>query len=188
MSKNKIIALVGMPGSGKGTCADYLAEKLGYPTVHFGNMLYEEIQRRGLDNSKDENFVREDMRKVEGKAVFAKHAARKAQQYFKDGQHVVVFDGLYSWSEYRFLDTEFGDELTVIAVAAPKHIRRERVLNRADSHRKYTLESLTTREIAEIEDIEKGGPIAYADYTIVNDGAPEELLKKLDDVLAAVVA
>lgn len=187
MSQNKIIAFVGMPGSGKGTCTDYMVEKFDYPSVHFGNMLYEEIQRRGLDNTKDENFVRKDMRKVDGPAVLAKHAARKADQYFADGKSVVVFDGLYSWTEYRYLDEKFGDDLVVIAVAAPKHIRRERVLNRKDSHRKYTLESLVTREIAEIEDAEKGGPIAYADYTLVNDGAPEELLKKLDAVLTTVL-
>lgn len=187
MSTKKIIAFVGMPGSGKGTCTDYMAEKFGYPVIHFGNMVYEEVQRRGLDNVKDEKFVREHMRETEGKAVLAKHAARKAQQHLKDGESVVVFDGLYSWSEYRYLEETFGDELTVIAVAAPKHIRRERVLNRKDSHRKYTLEELVNRDVAEIENLEKGGPIAYADYTIVNDGAPEELLKKLDTILESIL-
>lgn len=173
-----------MPGSGKGTCTDYLHEKYGWPVVHFGNMVYEEVQRRGLDNVADEVFVREDMRKVDGPAVLAKHVAKKAQEYLGQGQKAVVLDGLYSWSEYKYLEETFGDDLLVIAVAAPKTTRRQRVLNRKDSHRKYTLEQLVTREVAEIENIEKGGPIAYADFTIVNDVTPEDMLKKLAQIVS----
>lgn len=183
MGTTKIIAFVGMPGSGKGTCTDYLHHTYGWPVLHFGNMVYEEVQRRGLHNVKDEIFVREDMRKQEGPAVLAKHVARKVQAHMAENTPVVVLDGLYSWSEYTYLNTIFGGQLTVIAIAAPKALRRQRVLDRKDSHRHYTIEQLITREIAEIEGIEKGGPIAYADYTIVNDSTPEVMLKKVDAIL-----
>jgi dephospho-CoA kinase len=184
--EQKIIAFVGMPGSGKGTCTDYLHKKYNWPVIHFGNMVYEEVQRRGLDNVKDEVFVREDMRKQEGPAVLAKHVARKAQQYLDEGQSTVVLDGLYSWTEYKYLEKTFGENLIVIAVVAPKKVRRERVLNRKDSHRKYTLEQLITREVAEIENIEKGGPIAYADYTIANETTMEDLLQCLEKILGEI--
>lgn len=151
--------------------------------LHFGNMVYDEVQRRGLDNVKDEVFVREDMRNKEGRAVLAKHIARKASEYFDKGPETVVLDGLYSWSEYKYLAETFGDQLTVIAIAAPKQVRRQRVFDRKDTHRKYTMHQLVTREIDEIETLEKGGPIAYADYTIVNDSSPETMLDKLDLVL-----
>ena len=184
----KVIALVGMPGSGKGTCTDYLGEKYDWPVIHFGNMMYEEVQRRGLDNVKDEVFVREDMRRLEGKAVFAKHAARKTHELEAQGTKVVVFDGLYSWSEYKFLQGEFGKNLLVIATAAPKKMRYDRVLNRKDNHRQYTLEQLIVREEAEVENLEKGGPIASADYTIVNDSSTEAMLGKLDAIVGDFVA
>ncbi|MES2971605.1 MAG: AAA family ATPase [Patescibacteria group bacterium] len=180
----KIIAFVGMPGSGKGTCSNYLHEKHGWPVIHFGNMVYNEVQRRGLDNIKDEVFVREDMRKSEGQAVLAKHVSRKADEYFNNGEKVIILDGLYSWSEYKFLEEKYGTNFLVIAVAAPKKLRRDRVLSRQDAHRKYTLEQLITRELAEIENLEKGGPIAYADYTLVNDTTTDDLLPKLDKILA----
>lgn len=179
----KVIALVGMPGSGKGTCTDYLLKKYGWPVIHFGNMVYEEVQRRGLDNVKDEVFVREDMRKKDGSAVLAKHVGLKADEFFENGHNTVVLDGLYSWSEYKLLAEKYGDNLVVIAVTAPKKLRRERVLNRKDSHRKYTLDQLITREIAEIENIEKGGPIAYADYTLANTTTTEQLLIDLDKLI-----
>lgn len=182
-TKHKVIALVGMPGSGKGTCTDYLHGKYSWPVIHFGNMVYEEVQRRGLDNVKDEVFVREDMRAKEGKTVLAKHVARKTKEHFANGENTVVLDGLYSWSEYKHLLEEFGDGLVVIAVAAPKKLRYERVLNRKDSHRQYTLEQILAREYAEIEKLEKGGPIANADYTIVNETDVASLTVQLEQVL-----
>ena len=181
----KIIALVGMPGSGKGTCTDYLAEKYQFPLIHFGNMVYEEVQRRGLDNTKDETFVREDMRAKEGKEVLAKHVARKADGYIAEGHSTVVLDGLYSWSEYKYLHSKYGDDLVVIATVAPRALRYERILNRKDSHRKYTSkEQIIQREVAEIENLEKGGPIAEADYTIVNNGnSPDKMLSELESIV-----
>jgi dephospho-CoA kinase len=184
MSDVKIIALVGMPGSGKGTCTDYLSTHYNWPIIHFGNMVYDEVQRRGLHNVKDEKFVRRDMREKEGKEVLAKHAKRMADTYAAEGHNVIVFDGLYSWSEYKYLRREYGDDLTVIATAAPRLLRYERILNRKDSHRKYSsAQEIIDRETSEIEELEKGGPIANADYTILNDESPELMLEQLTKIL-----
>jgi hypothetical protein len=58
-------------------------------------------------------------------------------------------------------------------------------LNRQDSHRKYTSEQqIINREVAEIENLEKGGPIAQADYTIVNEQATADMTGKLDEIIA----
>ena len=180
----KVVAFVGMPGSGKGTCTDYLHNTHNWPVVHFGNMVYEEVQRRGLDNVHDETFVREDMRTQEGKAVLAKHSARKADEYAASGNQTIVFDGLYSWSELLYLRKKFGDNLLVIASVAPRKTRYQRILDRKDAHRKYTSkQQLIDRDIAEIENLEKGGPIAFADYTILNDSEPQTMTGKLDAIL-----
>jgi dephospho-CoA kinase len=93
MNRPKIIALVGMAGSGKGTCTDFISQKYSIPIVHFGNMVYEEVERRGLDIVQFEREVREDMRKQEGPAVLAKRAATKAQEYLANGEKAVVLDG-----------------------------------------------------------------------------------------------
>lgn len=183
MKEEKIIAFVGMMGSGKGSCTDYLNRQYNWPVIHFGNMVYEEVQRRGLDNVKDEKFVREDMRAKEGPDVLAKHAARKAQEYIDGGQPTVVLDGLYSWSEYKYLSQTFGDRLIVIAVVAPKKLRYQRILDRKDSHRKYTLDQIIARDVAELENLEKGAPIAYADYFILNNSTLDAVLNQLDAIV-----
>jgi len=179
----KIIAIVGMAGSGKGTVTGYLESK-GYPKIYFGGMVYEEVEKRGLDIVKDERAVREDMRAKEGPAVFAKRAALKADDYFEKGSEIVVFDGIYSWSEYKYLKEKYGDDLLVIAVFTPLKLRYERVTARVDGKRSYSLEQVKERDYGEIEGIEKGGPIAMADYTLINDESLESLIKKLDDLLA----
>lgn len=179
----KIIAIVGMTGSGKGTAVEYLTEKYGWPNVYFGGMVYEEVARRGLDIVKDETAVREDMRAQEGPAVLAKRVAAKARELLDDGVEKVVLDGLYSWSEDKYLRQEFGDDIIIIAVVAPKELRRQRLLKRVDQRRTYTLDDIIKREIAEIENIEKGGPIAYADFYVMNDGDLENMQQQLDRIV-----
>lgn len=183
MNRPKIIALVGMAGSGKGTCTTFIAKKYGVPIVHFGNMVYEEVERRGLDIVQHEREVREDMRKQEGPVVLAKRAGARAQKYLAEGQKGVVLDGLYSWSEYTYLRDLFGDDLAVIAVIAPRKLRYERAANRKDARRKYTQEQIEKRDIEEIENLEKGGPIAMADFTILNDKTTDDMLRDVQAVL-----
>lgn len=182
MSGKKVITLVGMPGAGKSSCVEYLTSK-GLPSVYFGGITLAELKKRGLDiNPDNEKMVREDLRQKEGKDVYAKRIVSQVRDAFEQGSELVVADGLYSWSEYKIFKEEFGDDAVIIAVAASRIKRHQRLANRAE--RPLTSEEVTKREYAEIENIEKGGPIANADYTIVNDGTPEELIEKLSGVLA----
>lgn len=146
-------------------------------------MVYEEVQRRGLNNVADEVFVRDDMRKVDGPAVLAKRVAEKVDKYIAEGERFVVLDGLYSWTEYKFLRDKYGNKLVLIAVIATRALRHQRVVERNDAHRKYTKQQIIDREIDEIENLEKGGPIAIADYSLLNNGTPEEMLAQLEEVI-----
>lgn len=181
-----VIAFVGMPGSGKDTCTDYLVSRYKTPLIYFGGMVYDEVARRGLDIVKDETAVRQDMRAKEGNAVLAKRVAQKAHQYIAQGHKRIVLNGLYSWSEYKWLRQEFGDQFVCIAIVAPRALRYQRVVQRKDAHRKYTIEQIQTREIAEIENLEKGGPIAYADFTLPNTQTPQDLYDNLETTLAQI--
>ena len=46
-----------------------------------------------------------------------------------------------------------------------------------------TRKEFITRDFSEIENIEKGGPIARADYMIVNEGSLKKLYAELDKIL-----
>jgi dephospho-CoA kinase len=181
----KVITFVGMPGAGKSVCVEYL-EKKGWPSVYFGGITLDEIKARGLEvNPDNEKTVREDLRAKEGKDVYAKRIIQKIGALAAEGHDIVVADGLYSWSEYKVFKETYGDNANIIAIAAPRKVRHARLANRPV--RPLTEEEVTKREYAEIENIEKGGPIANADYTIVNDGVHQDLLEGLEKVIQQIV-
>lgn len=177
----KVITFVGMPGAGKSTLVEYLEQK-GVPSVYFGGITVDDVKRRGLEvNETNEKFVREDIRAQEGKGAYAKRIIAQIEKLFSEGHDAVVADGLYSWTEYKIFKERFGSDAIIIAVAAPRRARHERLTHRPV--RPLTEEQVTAREYAEIENLEKGGPIANADYTIVNDATPEAMIQKLDKTL-----
>lgn len=175
-----IIALVGMCGSGKSVVADYLEQKKGYARIHFGDVVMEELKKRGLQVlPENEKIVRESLREELGMESMAVLNLLKIEQALKKGN--VVIDGLYSWSEYKVLEEKFGKKLMILLIFTPKKIRYERLEKR--SIRPLTVEESIKRDHQEIENIEKGGPIAMADEVIVNDGDEEALKQKVDEVL-----
>lgn len=178
----KIVALVGLAGSGKSSAVEYLTEK-GYPKIYFGGILYKEMVKAGIrpgDWGPEQKF-REELREKEGKGVIAKRAVQEAQNLINAGQRHIVLDGLYSWSEYKVLKHEFPGELTVIAIVIPKHLRYQRMANRPE--RPMSAREIDERDWAEIENLEKGGPIAIADYFVHNDKDLDWLHEQLDEAL-----
>ena len=177
----KIVALVGMAGSGKSTAVEHIT-KLGYPKVYFGGVIYEAMREAGIDiNPESQASFREEIRTREGDDFVAKRIITQIKNLIEAGQKHIVADGLYSWTEYKALKHAFPGELTVVAVLAPKTLRHHRLSQRPD--RPFTEEEATKRDWAEIEDIEKGGPIAIADHFIINDGNPEQFYEKIDEIL-----
>lgn len=77
----------------------------------------------------------------------------------------------------------------VVAVYAPPEVRYERISTRVmpkdDTvlrHRPFTKKEARVRDYAEIENLEKGGPIAMADYTIMNDRGIATLYKQIESI------
>ena len=175
----KIIAVVGMSGSGKSVVVDYLTEK-GFPKVYFGGMIYKEMKRRGIEITADgesEKRFREMIRETEGKDWVVKQVIEEAKNLINAGQKRIVLDGLYSWTEYKILKKEFPGQLTVLAVVVPKALRHFRVGKRLE--RPFNTKEIQERDRSEVENLEKGGPIAMADYYVLND---ESVAKLHDDV------
>lgn len=182
MQKISLITLVGMSGAGKSTCVDYLVEK-GLPSVYFGGITIDEVKNRGLElTPENEKIVREDIRAKEGKGAYAERIIAKIDQLVADGRPTIVVDGLYSWTEYKIFKEKYGGAAIIIAITPPRKLRHERLTHRPV--RPLTEAKVIAREYAEIENIEKGGPIANADYTLLNNEGPEVLLGNLGRLLA----
>jgi dephospho-CoA kinase len=177
----KIVAFVGLTGSGKTVAVDYLVSK-GCPKVYFGGIVLDEVKKRGLElTQENEQPIREQLRLEEGKNFIVKRIVQQIYDLMAAGQHRIVADGLYTWTEYKVLKHEFPGELTVVSVVSPKHVRKMRMAKRPV--RSQTSAEVDQRDWAEIENIEKGGPIAIADYFIMNDGDLDNLHRQIDQTL-----
>ncbi|MDP4008825.1 MAG: AAA family ATPase [bacterium] len=187
MNKQKpfIIAIVGLAGSGKTEAvARFLAH--GFIRVGFNDALYEEVDRRGLERTQEhERPVREEMRRQEGMAVMAKRMMPRIEKHVADGNHVVI-ESLYSWSEYKHVKERYHEQFRVLAIYSPPDMRYERLQSRAI--RPLTNEEAGTRDYTEIEHVEKAGPIAMADWTMLNIGSKKVFLNEIDALILRLLS
>jgi len=164
--QHKLIAIVGMPGAGKTVAADFFRAK-NIPVLRFGDQTDISLKELGLPrNEKNERFVREKLRKDLGMAAMAMKIESRILEAAKTNR-VIVLDGLYSWEEYIHLKRK-APGIQLLCIYAPPKIRYERLEHR--EVRPLTQAEAHGRDIAEIENLSKGGPIAIADHLIVNDG------------------
>lgn len=180
----RIIAIVGMPGSGKSVVASYFKNN-GFPIIRFGEIIIREVEKRGLPiTPQNEQIVREEIREKYGMSVCAELSLPLIQSKLLSHE-LLVIDGLYSFSEYKILKKEFYDELLVLAIFTSKALRYKRLTLRQE--RPLTIVEAQRRDYVEIEKIEKGGPIALADVTIINDCSQCQLYSKLQGLLTEIL-
>jgi len=177
-----LLVIVGMAGSGKSSVARHLEQK-GWRVIRFGALTMQELENRGLPiNQANEKAVREELRTKHGMDAYARLLLPAIKESLKASPTVI--DGLYSWAEYKFLKGHFGEQMRVVAVYTTRSMRYARISQRPD--RPLSFEEAEQRDYAEIENVEKGGPIAIADYTIVNDGTPKGLCRAVDKLLSTL--
>ena len=179
----KVVSIVGMAGSGKSEVARIFEEN-GFTRIRFGDITDAEIKKRGLElNEKNERYIREFLRREYGMAAYAKLNVPTIDSALKNND--VVVDGLYSWEEYTFLKSRYGEDFCVVAVWAAPKTRYARLTRRLD--RPLTREEAASRDRHEIENVNKGGPIAMADFTIINESSWADLKKGTKTVIAKLL-
>jgi dephospho-CoA kinase len=175
----KVVALVGMAGAGKSEVAR-LFEKNGYFRIRFGDITDIEVANRGLPlNEVNERQVREQLRQEHGMAAYAKLNLPRIDEALQKSN--VIVDGLYSWEEFILLKNYYGEKLKLVAVYSSPKTRSSRLAVRRI--RPLTAQDSADRDKNEIEIINKGGPIALADYTIINESSLKELKEQTQRII-----
>lgn len=184
---NKLVCITGLTGSGKSIASDYFVEK-GFQFLRFGQIVLDEVKKRNLEPIEvNERPIREEFRKKHGMAAIAILNLPKFKELLKKGD--TLGDGLYSFEEYKILKKEFGENFVTIAVYASPQLRYDRLTIRKlvsnDKNlrnRPATREAAESRDFAEIENLNKGGTIAMADYTIINTKDIKYFNSQLDEI------
>ena len=166
----KIIAFVGMPGSGKTEAAD-VARNLKFPVIRLGDLTDEELKKRGLEiNEQNERKIREDLRKEFGMDIYAKRASERAEQI--NAEKTVVLDGVKSFEEFLFLKNKYGKNFVSVCTTASPATRHKRLGQR--KIRPLNELECRSRDLSELKNLNEGATIAMADCYILN-----EKLKKI---------
>ncbi len=181
----KIIAFVGLPLSGKST-ASSVAKELGIPVVVMGDVVREEVRRRGLELT-DENAgkIANELREKEGMDAIAKRCVPKIREAGRE-KGVVVVDGVRGIAEVERFRKSFGDDFVLIAIESPIELRFERAKKRGreDDRGINTIEDLKKRDEREIS----WGVLEAmksANLTVENISDIEDFRDKIRNVLKA---
>ena len=136
----KIIAFTGMPFSGK-TEAVQIAREKKIPIVRMGDMIWEEVKKRGLELSdKNVGFIANEMREKHGMDIWAKKTLEK----------INTIDGIRNVEEIDIFKKELGEEFIVIAIEVSDKTRHERAMIRSRQDDSKDIEKVKERDRREI--------------------------------------
>lgn len=176
-AKKKVIAIVGMPGSGK-ALASTVAVELGYPVYICGDVIREEVERRGFPpTSENVGRVMFKVREEEGYGVVAKRLIPKISS---SSSRVVVVEGVRNIEEVNELKKLY--DVKIVAIQASPTVRFRRLVARGRSDDPRSWDDFQAREKREVK-VGIGRVIDQADLVLVNEGTVEELKTKFKDLL-----
>ncbi len=183
MNELILVAIVGMPGAGKSTAADFFRKK-NIPVLRFGDQTDIGLKELRLErNEKNEREYREKLRHDLGMAAMAIKIEPRILESAKK-HSLVVLDGLYSWEEYIYLRKKFP-QIKLLCIYAKPDVRYERLASRLV--RPLARQIAESRDIAEIENLNKGGPIAKADYLIKNELSERAFVQELENFYSSFI-
>ena len=129
---SRVLAVCGMPGSGKGEFAQVFIEA-GIPVRSMGDMVREEVSRRELDVVPEVfGQVASDLRREYGEDVLAVRLTAAVDELLQT-HSLVLIDGLRGTAEYSVFKSTWGDRFQSVAIHTDKEIRFTRMMARGRS-------------------------------------------------------
>jgi len=144
MRKALILIIVGLPGSGKSIAAGIIKKKFDAAIVHSGDVVREEINKRGLKYTpKTDALVAHWFHTSGREKLMAKRVWDKVR---KSKKKVIVIEGFRSPKDFYYLKKFSKTKPFVIAVNASFKVRAKRELKRGRFGKEETINYLRTRE------------------------------------------
>tara|TARA_B110000211_G_scaffold142551_1_gene162685 strand:+ start:142 stop:690 length:549 start_codon:yes stop_codon:yes gene_type:complete len=171
----RVIAVCGLPASGKGEFAAVLAES-GIPVLSMGDMVRAEVKRRNIEQYPEVfGEVAQQLRQQFGDDILAVRLCSAVDNLLENNK-IVLIEGLRGVAEYDVFFAHWQERFSTVAVTAEVDVRFHRIQMRGraeDGDR----DSLNIRDQREIGwGLDK--LIEQADSVIVNDGNLVEFIDK----------
>jgi len=179
-----IILLTGMPGAGKSVFAD-VARKKGIPVISLGDVVREEIIKRGLEPTLTNLLsVANELRRTLGKDAIAKLAINKIMNTCLSSC-IVIVDGIRNLEEVEILEKNIEAHFTILAIHASPKTRFTRIAIRGRQGDPKSFEEFKKRDFEELS-WGIGNVIALADIIIVNENTLERFITEIENFLLKV--
>jgi dephospho-CoA kinase len=164
MSK-KLILIVGLPGSGKSAAADFIKRKFNADIVHSGDIIREEIRRRGLKYTpKNDALIAHWFHTGGREELVVKRVWNKIR---KSNKKLIVIEGLRSVKQLKYMEETAKIRPVIISVIASFKVRVKRELKRGRFGKEESIKYLRFRDKLEKSHGEDK-LIKKADYAIDN--------------------
>ncbi len=164
MSK-KLILIVGLPGSGKSTAADFIKKQFNADIVHSGNVIRQEIKKRGLKYTPKADALIAHWFHTGGREKLV--VERVWEKIKKSKKKLIVIEGLRSDEQLKYLEKIAKTKPIIISIVASFKVRVKRELKRRRFGKNESIRYLKFREVLEkSHGIE--GLLKKTDYTIDN--------------------
>lgn len=181
MMRQKIIAVVGMPGSGKAIVSK-VASSRGIPVLVCGDVVREETKKRGLaPTPENTGKVMLAIRQEEGPAVVAKRLIPKIAS---SAAPLLVVEGVRSMAEVEALRRDHL--VAIVAVHSSPETRYERLVARGRSDDPKSWEEFADRDARELG-VGIGDVIALAQEMLINETSFEDMSAASEAVLSRVI-
>ncbi len=184
MKDSYIIGIVGLQASGKTVAASSFVD-WGAARVRMGDVVWKEVERRGLDLV-EENVgeVAQELREEEGMGAVAKRCVPLIREEC-EGSDVVVVDGIRGIAEVEVFREEFGDNFVLLSVEASAETRYERIKGRERDDDVGSVEEFKEKDRRELNwGLEEA--LEEADYNIKNEGTLEDFKQKALEIFEEI--
>ena len=179
----KVLAVVGMPGSGKGEFS-IIAEDMGIPVVVMGDVIREEVKKLGLPPTDESmGIVARTLREKHGLAAIAHVCVPVITGLQAD---IVLVDGVRGDAEVALFSESFPD-FSLVSIDAPLSTRFTRLSERGRSDDLQDISELIARDERECS-FGLGRAMELASVRIDNTGTREAFQEKVREYLTRMKA
>jgi len=171
----KVIIIVGLPGSGKSLAAEIIKKKFKADSFRSGDIIRDEIKRRGLEYNPENDAKIAHWFNVQGREeLLSKRLWNKAKKSKKD---LIVFEGFRAPEQLEHLKETCKGKPIIVFIKSSMNVRVQRELKRKRFKKHEDNDYLKFRDR-----LEKSHGlmklIKKADYTVDNTNLTKKQLEK----------